>query len=50
MTTVPAALTYTIVVREEIVRIDLTLADLNGLQVKVGGASQPLLGKRPGLS
>ena len=37
MTTVSAALTYTIAISGEIVRIALTPAALNGLQIKVGG-------------
>ena len=36
MTTTPAAITYASVVTRETVRIILTLAALNGLEVKVG--------------
>ena len=36
MTTVPAAVTYASVVSRETVRVALTLADLNGLEVQCG--------------
>ena len=36
MTTAPAAITYASVVSRESVRITITLAALNGLEVKVG--------------